>query len=142
LRIRTTTAALVLAVALTACGGAAAPEPTAEVILTEMAIAAPLQMEAGTAVWEVSNTGQTHHNLTVCEGEAGRCSEEPVLQRVLVKDETARDPEDLPDETDALVLGAGWTNIVELDLTPGTWRLWCAVPNHVPNGMELVVDVS
>jgi hypothetical protein len=129
-----------LAVALLT-GCAQDPEPDAQITLAEMAIGAPADLSAGTNVWEVTNFGDTHHNLSVCRGEAGACDGENLEQRVLRKDDSARDPDSLPDETDALVLGSGWTNLVEIDLEPGRYRLWCGVPNHVPKGMELVVDV-
>lgn len=133
-------AAVAAVLLLSACSGA--PEPDGEIVLTEMAIAAPAAVAPGTHVWEVRNTGQTHHSLTVCRGEPGRCDGEHLEQQVLVKDPTARDPDSLPDATDALVLGSGWTNVVQLDLAPGTYRLWCGVPNHAARGMETMLTVN
>jgi uncharacterized cupredoxin-like copper-binding protein len=128
-------------VSLLAAGCAGAPEPDLEVGMTEMAIFTETTIPAGTTVWEVTNVGETHHNLTICPGTADACEGENVEQQVIRKPEEARDPDDLPDVTDALVLGAGWTALVEVDLEPGSYRLWCAVPNHAANGMQLGVDV-
>jgi uncharacterized cupredoxin-like copper-binding protein len=126
---------------LAACGGAA-PEADVEVGLTEMAIWADGDVPAGTSVWQVTNSGEAHHNLTICEGDVGACEGPNVDQRVLEHEPTARDQDALPDVTDALVLGAGWTNLIEVELAPGTYRLWCAVPNHAVKGMDTTVEVG
>jgi uncharacterized cupredoxin-like copper-binding protein len=44
-------------------------------------------------------------------------------------------------DPEVLVLGVGWSSLVELDLEPGRYRLWCGVPNHASKGMGFVVDV-
>ena len=106
-----------------------------------MAIAVPRDHAIGTAVWEVANTGAAHHSLTVCPGDLGRCVAEPVPLRVLRKPEDVRDPDALPDETAALVLGNGWESLIELDLQPGRYRLYCGVPNHAAKGMDAVIRV-
>jgi hypothetical protein len=140
MRVRLAVFTALLAAVLAGC--ASLPEPDVEVTLAEMAIGAPPVLAAGTNVWEITNHGEAHHNLSVCRGEAGACDGDNLEQRVLRHEETARDPDSLPDVTDALVLGSGWTNLVEIDLEPGRYRLWCGVPNHVAKGMELVVDVE
>lgn len=133
--------ACLIVVAAFATGCRATPEPDLEVTLAEMTIAAPTFGEMGQSVWRVRNVGQAHHNLTVCPGTMGECVGEAVLQKVLRKPDDARDPDALPDETGALVLGNGWETVVSLDLEPGRYRLYCAVPNHVAKGMETVVMV-
>ena len=129
----------VVAVLLSGCSGV--PEADARVVLSEMAIDVGQWQPMGRQVWEVSNVGAAHHNLTICPGDPGTCVDEPLPQKVLAKPEGARDPESLPDETDALVLGDGWTSTVEVTLEPGRYRLYCAVPNHAAKGMEAIVKV-
>lgn len=132
----------VLAVAaglLSGCSGV--PEADARVVLSEMAIDMEKWQSMGPQVWEVTNVGAAHHNLTICPGDPGACVDDPVVQKVLAKPEGARDPEALPDETDALVLGDGWTTTVEVDLEPGRYRLYCGVPNHAAKGMETIIKV-
>ena len=135
-------AALLLTLAVLAAGcSAAVPEASARVVLTEMAIALPRDHAIGTAVWDVANTGAAHHSLTVCAGDLGRCVAEPVPLHVLRKPADARDPDSLPDETIALVLGSGWQSTVQLELQPGRYRLYCGVPNHAERGMQTVIRV-
>jgi hypothetical protein len=128
--------------ALTLAGGCTRlPEASARVVLTEMAIAVPRDHALGTTAWEVANTGAAHHSLSVCVGDRGRCAVEPVTLQVLRKPADARDPGSLPDQTTALVLGSGWDALVEVDLHPGRYRLFCGVPNHAAKGMEAVIRV-
>ena len=134
-------AACLIAAAVLTSGCSSPPEPDAEVTLDEMAIAIAEDQPMGTSVWRVRNTGEAHHNLTICPGTKGECVDEAVVQRVLVKPEGARDPDALPDETGALVLGNGWETLVEVNLEPGRYRLYCAVPNHVAKGMESIIMV-
>lgn len=136
---RITAAVAALMALTTACGGL--PEPSAEVVLTEMAIALPRDHAFGTLVWDVVNQGDAHHNLTICAGDRGKCVLPPETQRVLRKPEQARDPASLPDQTTALVLGSGWQTRIEVDLEPGRYRLYCGVPNHAAKGMESVIRV-
>lgn len=118
-----------------------APEADTAVVLSEMAIDVELWQPMGRSVWEVTNVGQAHHNLTVCPGDPGQCVGDAVTQDVLVKPADARDPDALPDATDALVVGSGSTTTVAVDLEPGRYRLYCAVPNHVSRGMEAIIKV-
>lgn len=134
---------LIAAIAVVASGCAADAPPVADarVVLTEMAIGIGQFQPMGTSVWEVANTGAAHHNLTICPGDIDRCVEQPIVQRVLRKPEGARDPQSLPDETPALVLGDGWESLVEVDLEPGRYRLYCGVPNHAAKGMQTMIKV-
>lgn len=132
-------ATLGAAALLAACSSV--PDADTTVVLTEMAIDIEPDQPMGRSVWEVVNAGAAHHNLTVCPGDPGECVGDPVTQRVLRKPEGARDPDSLPDETGALVLGDGWSSIVEIDLDPGRYRLYCAVPNHAARGMETMIRV-
>lgn len=122
-------------------GCSSPPQADTKVVLSEMAIDVEQWQSMGEQVWEVTNVGAAHHNLTICPGDPGQCAAEPVIQDVLVKPADARDPEALPDATDALVVGAGSTTTVAMDLEPGRYRLYCAVPNHVAKGMEAVIKV-
>lgn len=124
-----------------ATGCSSPPEIDTKVVLSEMAIDVDKWQPMGRQVWEVSNVGAAHHNLTICPGDPGQCVGDAVTQEVLVKPEGARDPEALPDETDALVLGDGWTSTVEVNLEPGRYRLYCGVPNHAAKGMETIIKV-
>ena len=109
--------------------------------MSEFAIDIAKDQPLGRSVWAVTNAGKAHHNLTICPGDPGECAGEPVLQKVLRKPEGARDPDALPDETTALVLGDGWETTVEVELDPGRYRLYCAVPNHAAKGMETIIRV-
>lgn len=128
-------------VGLLAVGCSSPPQADTTVVLSEMAIAVEQWQPMGRSVWEVRNVGQAHHNLTICPGDPGECVGEAVTQEVLVKPADARDPDALPDSTDALVLGNGSTTTVAVDLEPGRYRLYCAVPNHVAKGMEAIIKV-
>jgi uncharacterized cupredoxin-like copper-binding protein len=133
--------AVVLTLGALATGCSSAPEADATVVLSEMAIAVDQWQSMGRSVWEVANVGQAHHNLTICPGDPGECVGDTVIQEVLVKPADARDPDALPDSTDALVVGSGSTTTVAVDLDPGRYRLYCAVPNHVAKGMEAIIKV-
>jgi uncharacterized cupredoxin-like copper-binding protein len=124
-----------------AAGCSSPPEADTKVVLSEMAIDVEQWQSMGRSVWEVANVGQAHHNLTICPGDPGTCVGDAVVQDVLVKPADARDPDALPDSTDALVVGAGSTTTVAVDLDPGRYRLYCAVPNHVAKGMEAIIKV-
>lgn len=133
--------AVVMVLGALGTGCSSPPEADAKVVLSEMAIDVEQWQSMGEQVWEVTNVGQAHHNLTICPGDPGRCVGDAVTQDVLVKPADARDPDALPDATDALVVGSGSTTTVALDLEPGRYRLYCAVPNHVSKGMEAVIKV-
>ena len=133
--------AVTLVVGALGTGCSSPPEADTKVVLSEMAIDIEKWQSMGPQVWEVANVGAAHHNLTICPGDPGACVSEPVMQKVLVKPEDARDADALPDETDALVLGDGSTSTVEVDLEPGRYRLYCAVPNHAAKGMEAIIKV-
>ena len=127
---------------LLATGCSRIPEADLDITMTEFAIAAATQVASGPSVWSVTNTGETHHTLSVCPGRVGECDEANVDQRVLRKEESARDPDSIPAVTDALVLGATWNMVVEVDLPPGSYRLWCGVPNHAAKGMDTALTVT
>jgi uncharacterized cupredoxin-like copper-binding protein len=136
---------LLVAAALLATVAAcsSAPTPLATIILADDAIAAPQTLEVGDgpAVLEVSAQARSHHNLSICRSaETGRCDERPILQRMVIKPD-ARDPSAVPDQTRALVLAADWTAVVETDLTPGRWRLYCGIIGHAERGMDTLMDV-
>jgi plastocyanin len=136
---RLSAAVVLLGLLAGGCGGV--PEADTTVVLSEMAIDVELWQSMGRSVWEVRNVGQAHHNLTICPGDPGTCVGEAVTQDVLAKPADARDPDALPDSTDALVLGSGSVTTVAVDLEPGRYRLYCAVPNHAAKGMEAIIKV-
>jgi len=133
--------AAVLAATVAACSST--PTVDATIILADDAIGAPLTLEAGDGpvVLEVSAQARSHHNLIICRStQTGRCDERPILQRMVVKPD-ARDPSAVPDQTRALVLAADWTAVVETDLAPGRWRMYCGIIGHAERGMDTLVDV-
>jgi hypothetical protein len=140
MRARRTTAAAVLAL-LTACSTAAADGVDREVVLTEMAIGTSTDWAPGEQVLEVHNDGGAHHNLIICPGDAEGCDGGGVRLDLLEKPEV-RDERVVPDKTSSLVVGSGARAVVRTEaLEAGSYRLWCAIPNHAARGMETVVEV-
>ena len=141
---RVHTRAMLAAIVLLAsgCAGAAADAVDHEVVLTEKAIGTSTPWRTGPQVLEVVNEGHAHHNLIICPGDEQGCDAGGVPMELLEKPEV-RDERVVPDRTSSLVLGAGARAVVRTDeLSPGTHRLWCAIPNHAARGMELVVEVE
>lgn len=129
-------------VLLGACSGASADDVDNDVVLTEMAIGTSGAWEPGQQVLAVRNEGGAHHNLIVCPGDASGCEDGGVAMELLDKPEV-RDEDVLADETSSLVLGAGASAVVRIDeLSAGSYRLWCAIPNHAARGMEAIVEVD
>lgn len=113
-----------------------------EVVLTEMAVATATPWPAGSQALEVRNDGGAHHNLIVCPGDEGGCEDGGVAMDVVVPPDV-RDPDAFPDRTSSLVLGAGAQATVRTDpLEPGSYVLWCAIPNHAARGMQLTIEVT
>lgn len=76
------------------------------------------KVRAGALTVELNNQGEDPHNLNLQrEGESG----EP-LQIA---------------ETDSLQ-----RNVATFDLTPGTYRLWCSLPEHEEKGMHTTLTVE
>jgi hypothetical protein len=131
-----------LALLLTACSGAAADPVDHEVVLTEKAIGAATGWSPGEQLLEVRNDGAAHHNLILCPGDETGCHDGGVPMELIEKPEV-RDPDVVPDRTSSLVLGAQASAVVRTEhLDPGSYRLWCAIPNHAARGMELTVEVG
>lgn len=121
------------AVALTACGGGGEPAAdtaegetaasttsgearTVDVSLTEYRIEMPRTVRAGSTVFRVSNDGAEVHNFEV---ESGDMEEE--LESDLQPGETAT---------------------LEVDLSPGTYEVYCPVDDHADRGMRLELRVA
>jgi plastocyanin len=96
--------------------GEAAESFTVEVSLTEWAIVMPTSVPAGTVIFTVTNTGTVSHNFEI-EGN-------DVEQTF---------------ETD---LAPGETRVLEVELQPGTYEVYCPVSGHAENGMELELTVT
>lgn len=123
------------AVVLTACGGGGEPAAdtaadgetaaatassqearTVDVGLTEYTIEMPRTVRAGSTVFRVSNDGTETHNFEV---ESGDMEEEL--------------------ESD---LEPGETGTLEVDLSPGTYEVYCPVDDHDERGMRLELRVT
>jgi len=99
-------------------GTAAASGETATISLTEFALdPSELALEAGTFTFEGLNDGSVPHGL-VLEGEGVRGA--------------------TPDTAYAPGSGQSFT----VDLTPGTYEIYCPVPGHRDAGMSGTVNVS
>lgn len=89
---------------------------TVKVAETEFKVeVASTELAPGATVFELKNDGKIEHDLAV-EGQG-------------VEEKTP-------------VIGAGETARLEVDLKPGTYVLYCAVPGHREAGMETEVTVS
>ena len=89
---------------------------TVEVSLGEYAIDMPGSLPAGRTVFRVTNTGGMEHGFEVEMGDV-----EAVLE-----------PTAAPGET----------RFLTVDLTPGTWEVYCPVGDHADRGMRLDLTVS
>ncbi|HET7417282.1 MAG TPA: plastocyanin/azurin family copper-binding protein [Solirubrobacterales bacterium] len=75
-------------------------------------------VQAGEVTIELNNQGEDPHNLNLeREGEAG-------------------EPQQIP-ETPSLQ-----RNVAHFQLTPGTYRLWCSLPEHEEKGMQTTLVVE
>lgn len=89
---------------------------TVKVAETEFKVeVASTDLAPGAYVFELTNDGKLEHDLAI-EGEG-------------VEEKTP-------------VIGAGETAKLDVDLKPGTYELYCAVPGHRDAGMETEVNVS
>lgn len=89
---------------------------TVSVVLAEFAFDMPAELSAGPTTFEVSNAGTFPHNFDI-EGEG-------------------------VDEVFAENLQPGETQVLDLDLAPGTYRIYCPVANHADQGMEMELTVT
>jgi hypothetical protein len=97
-------------------GSIAAPADTVDVILTDFAIQMPATVRSGPTAFRVRNAGAVDHDLEV---------ESDQVEESL--------PEDLP---------PGESRILVVDLTPGTWEVYCPVGDHDDRGMRLQLAVQ
>lgn len=126
-----------LSLLLIACGGpnqtaeettsptppiATAPSPTetqgssVDVKLSEFTIEMPTTLPAGPTTFNVTNIGKLPHNIEI-EGND--------IEVELESD-----------------LGSGESGVLQVDLTPGTYKVYCPVGNHEGRGMVLELTVS
>lgn len=135
--------AVVLLLALAGCTTDGV-DADVEVTLGEWFVrAVPDRPQAGDLRIRLVNEGGAHHSLTICEsGDVATCEGDNVVQRYVDKPEEARVPADLPDETDAPILGADWSATLEATLAPGTYRLYCSIIGHPGRGMQTLVAVG
>lgn len=120
---------VVLAVLVAGCGGddddddgddagttPAAGAQMVDVTLTEFSIEMPSSIQAGPVSFVVTNDGSVDHNFEV-EGEG-------------IEEEFEED------------LAPGESQTLELDLQPGTYKVYCPVGDHEGQGMttELTVE--
>ncbi len=134
-----TLAAVVAVTAMPACGSSA----DVDVTLFDYGILAPPSIEAGDHTFAITVEGVAHHTLTVCPAEqTGRCDEAPISFHWSRKPADARDPDVIPDDTNAVVLGAGWTGEVTATLEPGQYRVYCSIVNHAAYGMDRLLTVT
>ncbi len=127
--------------------GDGVPDADATITLTEHVVGMPNEIVAGEddkVVFEVTNVGHAHHNLTVCELDEsnGKCASPGYWHRMLKRPEDARDPSFYKDEADFLVIGKRWTTWVEYELPPGRYRFFCGIVGHAEQGMSIEVTVS
>jgi len=96
--------------------GAAAPADTVHVTLTDFAVEMPTTLPAGVIAFHVQNHGNAQHNFEV-EGDDME--------------------ESLPAN-----LNPGESDVLVLDLKPGTWKVYCPVADHEERGMRLQITVQ
>ncbi|HVR44585.1 MAG TPA: cupredoxin domain-containing protein [Thermoanaerobaculia bacterium] len=92
------------------------PGGAVEVVLIDRRIEMPATLPAGRTVFNVTNQGEDEHNFEI-EGNG--------IEREL--------PENL---------GAGESATLEVDLSPGTYRVYCPVGKHAEEGMSLQLTVT
>jgi hypothetical protein len=97
-------------------GGQAAEGEVVTVALTEYAIDMPMQVQAGTINFEVTNDGTEVHNFEI-EGEGIE--------------------ESFPTD-----LQPGETRTLTVELQPGTYHVYCPVGDHEDQGMTLDLEVT
>lgn len=89
---------------------------TVQVDLVEFKIDMPTTLSAGKTIFRVSNVGQSQHNI------------EFVGKGI--------------DKTFETNLAAGETRIMEIDLTPGVYHVYCPVGSHEVYGMKMDLTVT
>jgi uncharacterized cupredoxin-like copper-binding protein len=100
----------------TTAAGAPATAPV-RVTLNEYSIEMPATLPAGRTRFEIRNAGQLPHNFEI-EGEG--------IEKELEQD-----------------LAAGESGTLEVDLRPGTYRVYCPVGNHdEEHGMTMQLTVN
>jgi uncharacterized cupredoxin-like copper-binding protein len=121
------------ALALAACGGSSSSSSSAtaaaassaaaggsassvSATLSEWKVAVAGSVKAGTVTFNVKNAGTFAHNLTV-DGPG-------------VSDKGSGN------------IDAGSSGSVTVDLKPGTYELYCSIPGHKAQGMDLKLTVS
>lgn len=103
--------------AVTSTPGAETASAAVQVTLTEYTIQMPSALPAGRTTFEIHNNGQLPHNFEI-EGQG--------IEQELEQD-----------------LAAGERGILEVDLQPGTYRVYCPVGTHdTEHGMTTQLTVT
>ena len=111
-----TTTATATGTTATATAAETASAPI-QVTLSEYSIEMPATLPAGLTRFEIRNAGQLPHNFEI-EGQG--------IEKMLEED-----------------LAAGASGLLEVDLQPGTYRVYCPVGTHdVEHGMTTQLDVT
>jgi uncharacterized cupredoxin-like copper-binding protein len=131
-------AALVVAAAVSGCGGADRPTHGRLLQVTErdFHISAPAGVRTGDVVLRVHNRGPVAHELIVAREDAGSL---PLRRDAATVDEDAIEPVTAGALEPA---DAGATRDLRLRLSPGRYVLFCNMSGHYLGGMhaELVVQ--
>jgi uncharacterized cupredoxin-like copper-binding protein len=112
------------ALLLAACGGSSSSSSSASggsassaaATLSEWKVAVDGTVKAGTVTFDAKNAGTFPHNLTI-DGPG-------------VEDKTTGN------------IDAGKSGSVTVDLKPGTYELYCSIPGHKAQSMDLKITVS
>ncbi|MGH9630889.1 MAG: cupredoxin domain-containing protein [Bryobacteraceae bacterium] len=117
----------VIAVGFSGCSGNREPTTTitekpsatenaVTVELSEMKIEMPASIPAGPTTFQIRNTGSMEHNFEI-EGNG--------MERELDQN-----------------LKAGESGTLQVDLAPGTYKVYCPVGEHAPKGMTMQLTVN
>ncbi|PYE55312.1 hypothetical protein [Deinococcus yavapaiensis] len=107
----------------------AAPKTDYQVGLADFAVALPAtQIKAGAQTWNVTNQGTQPHFLLVARLQPGK-TQDDVMRFLMAPPEqqTGAPPLDMLGDQGAQVLSPGKSNVVTMNLAPGTYFLACFI---------------
>jgi hypothetical protein len=127
------------------------PQEDMVINLIDFAFAIPAELEAGTWLWEVHNTGDQWHELVIAPIEEGTTLEEVtemILEDIMGGQESGQEPQLIPIFIwSPMAAGSrAWFNIT---LEQGTYVVVCGLPDlnsdsghtHLEEGMIQIVTV-